>query len=75
MQNILERLNDLIIKTFLIDDISRMHERINAYLYPVLASFTVLYFAIQIAPIAERARTFNGWVDALKAETGQKIKI
>ena len=47
----------------------------NAYLYPVPASFTVLYFAIQIAPIAERARTFNGWVDALKAETGQKIKI
>ena len=28
MQNILERLNYLIIKTFLIDDISRMHERI-----------------------------------------------
>jgi len=36
---------------------------INAHLYPVLATFSVIYFAIQIAPIAQQARSFNACVE------------
>ena len=47
---------------------------INALLYPILATFSVVYFAIQIAPIAERARKFNGCVETIKTDTGQIMK-
>ena len=38
---------------------SKARELINAHLYPVLATFSVIYFAIQIAPIAQDARQRN----------------
>ena len=38
---------------------SRARDLINADLYPVLATFAVVYGAIQIAPIAQQARYFN----------------
>lgn len=38
---------------------SKARDLINAHLYPVLATFAVIYGAIQIAPIAQQARTFN----------------
>ena len=47
---------------------------INALVYPILATFSVVYFAIQIAPIAERARKFNGCVETIKTDTGQTMK-
>jgi len=43
---------------------SKARDLINAHLYPVLATFAVIYGAIQIAPIAQRARYFNRCVDA-----------
>ena len=41
---------------------SKARDLINAHLYPVLATFAVLYGAIQIAPIAQQARTWNSYV-------------
>ena len=38
---------------------SKARDLINAHLYPVLATFAVIYGAIQIAPIAQQARLFN----------------
>ena len=38
---------------------SKARDLINAHLYPVLATFAVIYGAIQIAPIAQQARNFN----------------
>ena len=38
---------------------SKARDLINAPLYPVLATFAVIYEAIQIAPIAQQARLFN----------------
>ena len=38
---------------------SKARDLINAHLYPVLATFAVVYGAIQIAPIAQQAREFN----------------
>ena len=38
---------------------SKARDLINAHLYPVLATFAVVYGAIQIAPIAQQARLFN----------------
>ena len=35
---------------------SEARDLINAHLYPVLATFAVIYGAIQIAPIAQDAR-------------------
>ena len=35
---------------------------INAHLYPVLATFAVIYGAIQITPIAQQARDMNACV-------------
>ena len=32
---------------------------INAHLYPLFATFSVIYFAIQMAPVAQQARRFN----------------
>ena len=43
---------------------SKARDLINAHLYPVLASFAVIYGAIQIAPIAQQARYFNRCVEA-----------
>ncbi|AKN61495.1 hypothetical protein WB44_10780 [Synechococcus sp. WH 8020] len=41
---------------------------INAHLYPVLATFSVIYFAIQIAPIANQTRYFDHCVDEVIKE-------
>ena len=35
---------------------AKTRELINAHLYPILASFSVVYFTIQIAPLTEHAR-------------------
>ena len=35
---------------------SKARDLINAHLYPVLATFAVIYGAIQIAPIAQMGR-------------------
>jgi hypothetical protein len=43
---------------------SKARDLINAHLYPVLATFAVIYGAIQIAPIAQQARYFNRCVEA-----------
>ena len=43
---------------------SKARDLINAHLYPVLATFAVIYGAIQIAPIAQQARHFNACVDS-----------
>ena len=43
---------------------SKARDLINAHLYPVLATFSVIYFAIQIAPIAQDARQRNECVKA-----------
>ena len=43
---------------------SKARDLINAHLYPVLATFAVIYGAIQIAPIAQQARYFNCCVEA-----------
>ena len=43
---------------------SKTRDLINAHLYPVLATFAVIYGAIQIAPIAQQARYFNRCVEA-----------
>ena len=45
----------------------KVRELINAHLYPVLATFSVIYFGIQIAPIANQARSYNSCVEAMKA--------
>lgn len=47
---------------------SKARDMINAHLYPVLATFSVIYFAIQIAPIAQQARDFNSCVDGAKTQ-------
>jgi len=41
---------------------SKLRDQINAHLYPVLATFSVIYFAVQIIPIAQQAREFNACV-------------
>lgn len=41
---------------------SKARDLINAHLYPVLATFSVIYFAVQIAPIAQQAREFNACI-------------
>ncbi len=48
---------------------SKARDLINAHLYPVLATFSVIYFAIQIAPIANQARYFDHCVDVVIQET------
>ena len=50
---------------------SKVRDQINAHLYPVLATFSVIYFAIQIAPIANQARNFDHCMDeAIKEAKG-----
>ena len=47
---------------------SKARDLINAHLYPVLATFAVIYGAIQIAPIVQQARNMNACVQqGLKA--------
>ena len=58
----------------MINQMPKISELINAHLYPILASLSVVYFAIQIAPLAESARKFNGCVETIKTETGQTMK-
>ena len=52
----------------------KIRELINAHLYPILASFSMMYFAIQIAPLAEIARRFSRCMENIKTETGQAMK-
>ena len=47
---------------------SKARDLINAHLYPVLAIFSVIYFAIQIAPIANQARNIDHCVDEVIKE-------
>ena len=47
---------------------SKARDLINAHLYPVLAIFSVIYFAIQIAPIANQARNIDHCVDEFTKE-------
>ena len=42
-------------------------QELNYHLYPVLATFSVIYFAIQVAPMAQQARLFNRCVDGIEA--------
>ena len=53
---------------------SKVRDLINAHLYPVLATFSVIYGAIQIAPISHQARSFNACVQqgVEKNRTGPK---
>ena len=47
---------------------SKARDLINAHLYPVLATFAVIYGAIQITPMAQQARDMNTCVQhGLKA--------
>ena len=51
---------------------SKAHDLINTHLYPVLATFAVVYGAIQIAPIANQARHYNTCVEGLIASFEKK---
>lgn len=50
---------------------SKARDLINAHLYPVLATFAVVYGAIQIAPIAQQARDMNACVAYVVSQQGQ----
>lgn len=47
---------------------SKARVLINAHLYPVLATFAVVYGAIQIAPIAQQARDINACVESVYSD-------
>ena len=47
--------------------ISKARDIINAHFCPLLATFTVVYGAIQIAPISNQARHYNRCVEGLIA--------
>ena len=47
---------------------SKDRDLINAHLSPALATFSAVYFAIQIAPIANQARYFDHCVDEVIKE-------
>jgi hypothetical protein len=51
---------------------SKARDLINAHLYPALATFAVIYGAIQIAPIANQARHYNNCVEGLIASFEKK---
>ena len=51
----------------------KARDLINAHLYPVLATFVVIYGAIQIAPIANQARHFNQCVETIEEVTGKPL--
>ena len=44
---------------------SKVSDLINAHLYPVLATFAVVYGAIRIAPVANQARQYNTYAGGL----------
>ena len=44
---------------------SKVRDLINAHLYPLLASFAVVYGAIHLAPVANRARQYNTYAGGL----------
>lgn len=48
---------------------SKARDLVNAHLYPVLATFSVAYFAVQIAPIAQQAREFNACVQRVNSKS------
>lgn len=52
----------VIVTVVSIHRMSKARDLINAHLYPVLATFAVIYGAIQIAPIAQQARDTNACV-------------
>ena len=54
--------------------LSKARDLITAHLYPVLATFAVVYGAIQIAPIANQARHYNTCVEGLIASLEKKGK-
>ena len=62
-----------ICKAFSKHPMSKARELINAHLYPVLATFSVIYFAIQIAPIAQDARQRNECVKAAVEMGGNPV--
>ena len=47
---------------------SKLRDQINAHLYPVLATFSTIYFAVQIIPIAQQARDFNACVQTTNVD-------
>lgn len=51
----------------------KARDLINAHLYPVLATFVVIYGAIQIAPMANQARHFNQCVETIEEVTGKPL--
>lgn len=51
----------------------KARDLINAHLYPVLATFAVIYGAIQIAPLANQARHFNQCVESIEEVTGKPL--
>jgi hypothetical protein len=53
---------------------SKLQDQINAHLYPVLATFSVIYFAVQIIPIAQQAREFNSCVQTLNTYASGRHK-
>ena len=44
---------------------SKARDLINAHLYPVLATFAVVYGAIHLAPVANQARQYNTYPGGL----------
>ena len=58
----------MIERQLLVPSMPNARDLINAHLYPVLATFSVIYFAIQIAPIANQARYFDHCVDEVIKE-------
>ena len=52
--------------------LSKARDLITAHLYPDLATFAVVYGAIQIAPIANQARHYNTCVEGLIASFEKK---
>ena len=56
---------------------SKARDLIKSNLYPFLATFSVIYFSVQIAPIAHKARHYNRCVEGLIASyesKGQKYE-
>ena len=61
---------------------SKVRDMINAHLYPVLALFSVIYFSIQIQPMATEARsktkcykTATSILNANKAESANMTAV
>ena len=61
---------------------SKVRDMINAHLYPVLALFSVIYFSIQIQPMATEARsktkcykTAISILNANKAESANMMAV